>query len=79
MFILFGRAGGGGGGGGGNNGGPPAMCRLADHQIQAGCTAVVCVLTPQSVIVANAGDSRAVLCRAGEAVALSADHKPNQV
>jgi serine/threonine protein phosphatase PrpC len=55
------------------------MCRLADHQIQAGCTAVVCVLTPHDIIVANAGDSRAVLCRAGTAMALSADHKPNQV
>jgi hypothetical protein len=49
-------------GGGGGSGGPQ-VCRLADHQLQAGCTAVVCVLTRDKVIVANAGDSRAVLCR----------------
>ena len=34
----------------------------------------------RKVIVANAGDSRCVLARAGNAVALSEDHKPeNQV
>ena len=47
-------------------------------QSQAGCTAVVAVLHGQDLFVANAGDSRAVLCRAGKAVPLSEDHKPGQ-
>lgn len=42
-----------------------------------GCTAIVCCVRADSIIVANAGDSRAVLCRAGQAVPLSEDHKPN--
>ena len=43
---------------------------------QVGCTAVVAVLKAGELFVANAGDSRAVLGRGDEAVALSADHKP---
>jgi len=42
-----------------------------------GCTAVVCCVRRDSIVVANAGDSRAVLCRNGEAVDMSEDHKPN--
>mmetsp|Transcript_10566 Transcript_10566/g.17275 ORF Transcript_10566/g.17275 Transcript_10566/m.17275 type:complete len:418 (-) Transcript_10566:30-1283(-) len=42
-----------------------------------GCTAVCVVLTPLHIICANAGDSRAVLCRSGASKALSVDHKPN--
>lgn len=44
---------------------------------QVGCTACVCAITEDLLVVANAGDSRAVLCRAGAAIALSQDHKPN--
>ncbi|KAI8477391.1 MAG: phosphatase 2C-like domain-containing protein [Monoraphidium minutum] len=42
-----------------------------------GCTAITAVLLGKRLLVANAGDSRAVLSRAGKAVALSVDHKPN--
>merc|ERR1719226_66676 len=43
----------------------------------SGCTAVVCCVRQDSIVVANAGDSRAVLCRRGKAIDLSEDHKPN--
>lgn len=41
-----------------------------------GCTANVVLITPEQYIIANAGDSRSVLCRGGKAVELSFDHKP---
>ncbi|BAT80070.1 hypothetical protein LR48_Vigan04g011600 [Vigna angularis] len=43
-----------------------------------GSTAVVALLTQTHIIVANCGDSRAVLCRGKEAMPLSDDHKPNR-
>jgi len=45
--------------------------------IGQGCTAVVCVINKDYMVVANAGDSRAVLSRGGRAIALSEDHKPH--
>jgi len=54
------------------------MCVLKEHRIQAGCTAIVALAVGNKLYVANAGDSRGVLCRAGTAVALSIDHKPQQ-
>uniref|UniRef100_A0A7S4UBM0 PPM-type phosphatase domain-containing protein n=1 Tax=Alexandrium monilatum TaxID=311494 RepID=A0A7S4UBM0_9DINO len=42
-----------------------------------GCTAVTCCVCPDVIVVANAGDSRAVLCRSGRAIDMSEDHKPN--
>ncbi|KAH9582062.1 PPM-type phosphatase domain [Trypanosoma melophagium] len=45
-----------------------------------GGTAVICVLLSKGEIVcANAGDSRAVLCRGSTAIPLSTDHKPSVV
>ncbi|KAL0319409.1 UNVERIFIED_CONTAM: protein phosphatase 2C 16 [Sesamum angustifolium] len=43
-----------------------------------GSTAVVAVVSSSHIIVANCGDSRAVLYRGKEAIALSVDHKPNR-
>lgn len=40
-----------------------------------GSTAVVAVLSSSHIIVANCGDSRAVLYRGKEAIPLSVDHK----
>lgn len=43
-----------------------------------GSTAVVAILCPANIIVANCGDSRAVLCRGKSPMPLSVDHKPNR-
>lgn len=40
-----------------------------------GSTAVVALICSSHIIVANSGDSRAVLCRGKEPMALSVDHK----
>lgn len=42
----------------------------------SGCTAVVALLAGRELYVANAGDSRCVLCRNGKTVEMSFDHKP---
>lgn len=43
-----------------------------------GSTAIVVAVSHEHLVVANLGDSRAVLCRNGELVELSEDHKPNK-
>uniref|UniRef100_A0A7N0UJB5 protein-serine/threonine phosphatase n=1 Tax=Kalanchoe fedtschenkoi TaxID=63787 RepID=A0A7N0UJB5_KALFE len=54
-------------------------CELQTPECDAvGSTAVVAVVTRDKIIVANCGDSRAVLCRGGKAIALSSDHKPDR-
>mmetsp|Transcript_22964 Transcript_22964/g.43879 ORF Transcript_22964/g.43879 Transcript_22964/m.43879 type:complete len:695 (+) Transcript_22964:39-2123(+) len=55
------------------------VCNLPDHPVHAGCTSVVAVIVGRILVVANAGDSRAVICRAGGLTEpLSFDHKPFQ-
>lgn len=62
----------------GNGAQQNASCRCemqtpkCDH---VGSTAVVAVVTPDRIVVANCGDSRAVLCRKGVPLPLSSDHK----
>ncbi|XP_043701317.1 probable protein phosphatase 2C 24 [Telopea speciosissima] len=54
-------------------------CELQTPQCDAvGSTAVVAIITADKIIVANCGDSRAVLSRGGKAVPLSTDHKPDR-
>ncbi|KAL3530798.1 hypothetical protein ACH5RR_010120 [Cinchona calisaya] len=54
-------------------------CDLQTRECDAvGSAAVVAILTPHKIIVANCGDSRAVLCRDGKAIPLSDDHKPDR-
>jgi len=42
----------------------------------SGCTAVLALIAGTKLYVANAGDSRCVVCRDGKALEMSADHKP---
>ncbi|KAK8358114.1 hypothetical protein V6Z12_A05G459100 [Gossypium hirsutum] len=50
--------------------------RMADEMV--GSTALVAVVGKGNVVVANCGDSRAVLSRGGVAMPLSFDHKPDR-
>lgn len=64
--------------GGGGDGLLPANCRCEMQTPQCdavGSTAVIAVVGPDTVVVANCGDSRAVLCRNGNSMPLSSDHK----
>ncbi|KAG0466467.1 hypothetical protein HPP92_018047 [Vanilla planifolia] len=48
---------------------------MSEH---VGSTAVVALVSSEHIVVANCGDSRAVLCRSGAPVPLSTDHKPDR-
>lgn len=43
---------------------------------ESGCTAVVALIVKKRLFIASAGDSRALLCKGGKAIALTVDHKP---
>ncbi|CAL5326585.1 unnamed protein product [Camellia sinensis] len=57
----------------------------ADHALadaksldsSSGTTALTCLILGRTMLIANAGDSRAVLGKRGRAIELSKDHKPN--
>ncbi|XP_065851499.1 probable protein phosphatase 2C 22 [Euphorbia lathyris] len=50
-------------------------CSL-DAALASGTTALAALVIGRLLVVANAGDCRAVLCRRGKAVEMSRDHKP---
>jgi protein phosphatase 1L len=50
----------------------------SSHNRDAGSTASTAILVGDRLVVANVGDSRAVICRGGDAIAVSRDHKPDQ-
>lgn len=53
-------------------------CRDSIAPENVGTTAVVAVVSSCQIVVANCGDSRAVLSRGGKAIPLSRDHKPDR-
>uniref|UniRef100_A0A453ICK3 protein-serine/threonine phosphatase n=1 Tax=Aegilops tauschii subsp. strangulata TaxID=200361 RepID=A0A453ICK3_AEGTS len=61
------------------SGAPTCRCELqlpkCDH---VGSMAVVAVVGPRHLVVANCGDSRAIIGREGAAIPLSSDHKPDR-
>eukprot|EP01108_Squamamoeba_japonica_P008948 TRINITY_DN813_c0_g3_i1.p1 TRINITY_DN813_c0_g3~~TRINITY_DN813_c0_g3_i1.p1 ORF type:complete len:565 (+),score=412.98 TRINITY_DN813_c0_g3_i1:154-1848(+) len=50
---------------------------IVEQNIESGTTALVTVVIGDDLYVSNCGDARAVLCRDGNAVRLSVDHKPD--
>ncbi|KAJ8526517.1 hypothetical protein K7X08_028994 [Anisodus acutangulus] len=54
----------------------PDLSAIAPEAV--GSTAVVAVVSPTHIIIANCGDSRAVLCRAKVPMPLYVDYKPNR-
>lgn len=62
--------------GGSNNVSEASVEPIAPETV--GSTAVVAIVCPTHIIVANCGDSRAVLCRGKAPMPLSVDHKPDR-
>lgn len=50
-----------------------------EEERMAGSTATVALVRKDKIIVANVGDSRAVLCRNGRAVDLTTEHRCSDV
>lgn len=48
-----------------------------DSADNCGCTAVCCMVLGDKLVLSNTGDSRAVLCRDGQAALCTEDHKPD--
>ena len=46
-------------------------------KFESGSTAVVCLITPKHIFIANCGDSRAVLTSSNKVFLATEDHKPN--
>nr|KYP49205.1 putative inorganic phosphate transporter 1-7 [Cajanus cajan] len=58
---------------------PTCRCELQTQHCDAiGSTAIVVVVTPDKIIIANCGESRTVLCQNNVAVPLFDDHKPDR-
>ncbi|XP_076931959.1 putative protein phosphatase 2C 57 [Bidens hawaiensis] len=49
---------------------------MLDADLASGTTALAALVIGSSLVVANAGDCRVVLCRRGKAIEMSKDHKP---
>lgn len=49
---------------------------LGDPECWSGSTATVCLICSSLLVCANVGDSKAVLCRRGKPIDLSAEHRP---
>ncbi|XP_020085336.1 probable protein phosphatase 2C 30 [Ananas comosus] len=63
----------------GRLGSPPCRCERSGIKSDiVGSTAVVALVSRSRLLVANCGDSRAVLSRRGRAIPLSVDHKPDR-
>ncbi|KQK17818.1 hypothetical protein BRADI_1g36920v3 [Brachypodium distachyon] len=57
-----------------------AICQdacSANSSLESGTTALAALVIGRSLLVANAGDCRAVLCCRGKAIEMSRDHKPS--
>ncbi|UYV70769.1 PPM1G [Cordylochernes scorpioides] len=55
----------------------PSFSSSDEPGSDSGCTAVLALLRDNQLLVANAGDSRCVVCRDGQAIEMSMDHKPD--
>ena len=51
-----------------DEGSPSKHIKVNDEGYHSGTTAVVCVLSGEELVVANAGDSRCVLCSKGDTI-----------